>query len=406
MKKLLSLFLALCLLLPLAAFAEEEDFSISELVENVDLDEAEASETAEAAESAETPEASPEDVFVDEETGETYRISEEEQQKLDALLEEPEEDTGIDPDSLDLNPNLPDNVLNILLIGVDTRSRDPREIIGRGDTQIIVSINRDAGTIRMTSILRDSLVAIPGYRNQTKINNAFQYGCNRVKKGTVQEKIHGGAALAMRTVNKNLQMNIEYYVAVNFNGLASIIDSLGGIEIELTRGEAWYINNYLKKHPPAYDNKAKGERVPLEVEAGTQLLDGVQAVMYARIRSLEGENDFNRTDRQRHLLDLLLQKVLENPDFGVLMDLVNVAIDYSETNLKPSVLMDLAFSLLPALSGFEPGQSLFEQMRIPMDKSFSYAQVNGSSVLKFNMKKHATALHEFIYGAYYPASAK
>ncbi len=426
MKRLFSLFLILCML-PLASLAEEGDFSITEVVEDVDLDapeeadaqaeaeestdpseETESDDPADASDSGEDPlsGAAAEDVFVDEETGETFVLSEEEQQKLDAILEEPEEETGIDPDSLDLNPNLPENVLNILLIGVDTRSRDPREIIGRGDTQIIVSINRDTGAVKMTSILRDSLVSIPGYRNQTKINNAFQYGCNRVKKGTVQEKIHSGAALAMRTVNKNLQMNIESYVAVNFNGLASIIDALGGIEIELTRGEAWYINNYLKKHPPAYDNKAKGERVPLDVEAGTQLLDGVQAVMYARIRSLSGENDFNRTDRQRHLLDLLLRKVLDNPDLGMLMDLVDVAIDYSETNLKASTLMDLAFSLLPVLSGVGEGESLFEQMRIPMDKSFSYARVNGSSVLKFNMKKHAAALQEFVYGAAYPADAK
>ena len=238
MKKLLSLFLALCLLLPAFSLAEEEeeDLLIEDFLEEV-------------------PEAASDDVYVDEDTGETYVLTEEEQQKLDAILEdEPEEETGIDPDSLDLNPNLPSNVINILLIGVDTRSDDPQEIIGRGDTQIIVSVNRDTGAIKMASILRDSLVPIPGYKNQTKINNAFQYGCNKVKKGTTQEKIRSGAALAMRTINRNFQMNIENYVAINFNGLASIIDSLGGIDIELTKGEAWYINKYLKEHPPAYDN--------------------------------------------------------------------------------------------------------------------------------------------------------
>ena len=316
--------------------------------------------------------------------------------------EEPEEDTGIDPDSLELNPNLPDSVLNILLIGVDTRSNDAQEIIGRGDTQIIVSINRDTGAIKMTSILRDSLVVIPGYKNQTKINNAYQYGCNRIKKGTTQEKIRSGASLAMRTINRNFQMNIENYVAINFNGLASIIDALGGIDIELTKGEAWYINKYLKEHPPAYDNKAKGERTALEVAAGVQHLDGVQAVMYARTRSLKGENDFNRTDRQRHLLDLLLQKVMENIDFSTLMDLMDVAYSYSDTNMNLQTMWDLATSLLPALSGAR-GDSLFEQMRVPMDGSYKYTTYNGSSVIKYNLTKHAQAIHEFVYGAYYPA---
>ena len=397
MKKAISLLLALSLLLPVFSLAEEDDdLMVEEIVEEVILED----EAADA-----LPDLDSEDIIYDEDTGEIFLLTEEEQQKLDSILEEePEEDdTGINPDSLDLNTNLPDNVINILLIGVDTRSSDPMEIIGRGDTQIIVSVNKDTGDVKMTSILRDSLVTIPGYKNQTKINNAFQYGCNRVKKGETKDKIHGGAALAMRTINKNFQMNIENYVAINFNGLASIIDALGGIDIELTKAEATYINSYLKKHPPAYDNRAKGERVPLEAVAGVQHLDGVQAVMYARTRSLNGENDFNRTDRQRHLLELLLEKVMQDLDFSTLMDLIDVAISYSDTNMNFQTMFNLAASLMPSLAGASSDEALFEQMRIPMDKSYSYATVNGASVLKYNMKKHAQAIHEFVYGTYYPA---
>ncbi|MBP3721569.1 MAG: LCP family protein [Clostridia bacterium] len=397
MKKLISLLLACCLLIPAASMAgEDDDLLIEEITEEA---------APEAEQESGSGEPAADDVFVDEDTGETYILTEEEQQKLDELIEEDveEDDTGIDPDSLDKNPNLPENVINILLIGVDTRSKDPQEILGRGDTQIIVSINRDTGAIKMTSILRDSLVPIPGYKNQTKINNSFAYGNNRVKKGTTQEKVRSGAALAMRTINRNFQMNIENYVAINFNGLASIIDALGGIDIELTKGEAWYINKYLKEHPPAYDNKAKGERTPLEVKAGVQHLDGVQAVMYARTRSLAGENDFNRTDRQRHLLDLLLQQVTSNLDFSTLMDLIDVAVSYADTNMNFQTLWDLATSLAPALTQMTSGESLFEQMRVPMDHSYSYTTHNGSSVIKYNLKKHAQAIHEFVYGTYYPA---
>ena len=397
MKKLLSLLLACCLLIPAASMAgEDDDLLIEEITEEA---------APEAEQESGSGEPAADDVFVDEDTGETYILTEEEQQKLDELIEEDveEDDTGIDPDSLDKNPNLPENVINILLIGVDTRSKDPQEILGRGDTQIIVSINRDTGAIKMTSILRDSLVPIPGYKNQTKINNSFAYGNNRVKKGTTQEKVRSGAALAMRTINRNFQMNIENYVAINFNGLASIIDALGGIDIELTKGEAWYINKYLKEHPPAYDNKAKGERTPLEVKAGVQHLDGVQAVMYARTRSLAGENDFNRTDRQRHLLDLLLQQVTSNLDFSTLMDLIDVAVSYADTNMNFQTLWDLATSLAPALTQMTSGESLFEQMRVPMDHPDSYTTHNGSSVIKYNLKKHAQAIHEFVYGTYYPA---
>ena len=128
MKRFLALFLALCLALPLLSLAEEDDLLIEEVVEE-----------ALPTEAPDLSEIDPEDLIVDEETGETFILSSEEQGKLDSLLEEEPDDTGIDPDSLDLNPNLPDNVMNILLIGVDTRSKDPREILGLGDTQIIVS---------------------------------------------------------------------------------------------------------------------------------------------------------------------------------------------------------------------------------------------------------------------------
>ena len=415
MKKLLALLTALCLI-PLSAFPgalaeEEDDLIVEDMVEDVLPPDGSAEEAdsdpagAEAADAAAV--ADPDSTFVDEETGEVFVLTTEEQEKLDSLLEDqPEEEEGIDPDSLDLNPNLPDNVINILLIGVDTRSKDPTEIIGRGDTQIIVSVNRETGAIKMTSILRDTLISIPGYRNQTKINNSYAYGNNKIKKGTTQEKIRSGAALAMRTINKNFEMNIQNYVAINFNGLASIIDALGGIDIELTKGEAWYINKYLKEHPPAYDNKAKGERTRLEQVAGVQHLDGVQAVMYARTRSLKGENDFNRTDRQRHLLDLLLQKVMQDMSIDTLMDLLDVAYSYAATNMNLETMFNLAVSLIPALSGLtESGaDSLFEQQRIPADDTWKYSTVNGSSVVQFKRSaRPAEDIHNFIYGSYIPA---
>ena len=386
MKKVLSLLLILCLALPLAVHAEEAE----EIVE---------------------------EVILDEETGEEYILTEEEQTALEALEEYEEPDDAVDPDTLEINPNLPDNVINILLVGVDTRTKDSSEVLGRGDTEIIVSVNRDTGAIKMTSILRDSLVTIPGYRNQKKINNAFQLGCIRKDDSGKQMGTVGGAALAMRTINHNFDMNLQYCVAINFNGLASIIDSLGGIDIALTKAEANYINSYLAKHPPAYDNKAKGERVKLnweaERKAGTQEvvdgrltlhLDGVQAVMYARIRSLKGENDFNRTDRQRHLLDLLLQTVLQDMSMDKLLDLLDACMPYAYTNMNISVLFDLCMSVLRSnpLSHLESG-SLFEQMRVPMDKNFKYKTVDGTCVLSFNIGKHAQAIHEFIYGTYYPA---
>ena len=406
MRKCFSLLLALSLLFSVFAagsLAEEEE-APAEIVEEVDLD----------AEEPESPDEVEEEIL-DEETGEIYVITEEERSVLDELEQDLEIDESIDPDDLEINPNLPDHVINILLVGVDTRSNDPREIAGRGDTEIIVSINTQTGAIKMTSILRDSLVTIPGYKSQQKINNAFKHGCNR--KGS-NGGAHGGALLAMRTINHNFAMNLQYCVAINFNGLASIIDSLGGIDIALTRAEARYINSYLRKHPPAYDNRAKGERVPLdwdaEKEAGTQEvvdgrltlhLDGVQAVMYARIRSLKGENDFTRTDRQRHLLDLLLKKISSDmTDFYRLADLASSCIEYAYTNMNLEDIVRVASPVMKSgLLSKVGSDALFESMRVPMDKNYKYAKVDEASVLSFSIKKHAQAIHEFIYGSYYPA---
>lgn len=397
MKKILALLLALCLLMPVFSLAEGNGDSSAD--EEIILDE------------------NGNEIIRDEETGETFVLTEADGLKTEEVEElEEDVDPSVAPDTLEMNPNLPDTVINILLVGVDTRSNDSTEIVGLGDTEIIVSINRETGSIKMTSILRDSLVTIPGNKNKLKINNAFKIGCNRKDTDGNPLGTAGGAALAMRTINHNFQMNLQYCVAINFNGLASIIDSLGGVDIPVTKAEANYINSYLKKHPPAYDNKAKGERVKLdwtaEKEAGNQEvvdgkltlhMDGVQAVMYARIRSLKGENDFNRTDRQRYLLDLLLQMVVKDMDVNKLMDLMDACMPYAYTNMNIASLFDVCVTVLRSdLTSRLASGTLIEQMRIPMDKSFSYKTVNGSSVLSYNLEKHAKAMHEFIYGTYYP----
>ena len=255
-------------------------------------------------------------------------------------------DDTIDPDKLDINANLPSNVVNILLVGVDTRSTSLEDGLQNGDVQIIVSINKDDGSIKLTSILRDLYVTIPGYKNKNRINTAYS---------------RGGGQLAMRTINKNFELNIENYITINFYGLASIIDSLGGIDIEMTAKEAKAINTYLRQHPPKYDNQSKDyTRENLPNKAGTHHCDGIQAVMYARLRKVD--NDFGRTARQRKLMELLLEKVLDGGmSMTELNNLLNACMPYVQTNMKASTLFDLALGVLR--SGISDrltrGESLF-----------------------------------------------
>lgn len=302
-------------------------------------------------------------------------------------------DDTIDPDKLDINTNLPSNVVNILLVGVDTRSTSLDDGLQNGDVQIIVSINKDDGSIKLTSILRDLYVTIPGYKNKNRINTAYS---------------RGGGQLAMRTINKNFELNIENYITINFYGLASIIDSLGGIDIEMTAKEAKAINTYLRQHPPKYDNQSKDyTRENLPNKAGTHHCDGIQAVMYARLRKVD--NDFGRTARQRKLMELLLEKVLDGGmSMTELNNLLNACMPYVQTNMKASTLFDLALGVLR--SGISDrltrGESLLEQHHVPMDGTYSYLDVDGASVINMGSKsfpKNVQALHEFIYGEYIPA---
>ena len=382
MKKLTALLMALCLLLPGAALAEDEEISILDVVEEVNLDEGE--KPAEDAEDAEG--------------GEELFISDEVQEAMEAVENlESDIDDSINPDDLELNPNLPDNVVNILLVGVDTRSTTLDDGLQHGDVQIILSINKDTGSVKLTSILRDLYVTIPGYKSKNRINVAYS---------------RGGGALAMRTINHTFEMNIEHYVTINFYGLASIIDAIGGVDVDLTKAEAKAINTYLKQHPPKYDNQDKEyERVPLEAAAGVQHLDGVQAVMYARTRSVD--NDFGRTARQRHLLDLLLQKIMQDMTVDKFMSLMETSLPYVQTNVNASTMLNLGLSVLNSdiISRAQAGESLLDQMRIPMDETWKYDQTDsGSSVVVFRTvarrEENVQALHEFIYGQYYPADAE
>ena len=377
MKRLMCLLLMLALLVPGMSLAEG-DFDLSGAIDM------EANEPAEA-----------------DEGGEEIYIDDEDSAQLASMMEilDAEIDHSVDPGKLDLNKNLPDHVINILLVGIDSRADDVEDGSQHGDVQIIVSINTQDGSIKLTSVLRDLYVTIPGYKSKNRINVAYD---------------RGGGELAMRTVNNLLELNIEHYVAINFYGLASIIDSLGGVDIELTKQEAGAINTYINKNlkKGGYDNQDKDyKRVPLEKKNGVQHLDGIQAVMYARLRSID--NDFARSNRQRHLMEVLLAKVLDGGmDLDKLFNLIAACLPYAKTNMSMQDMVTLALGVLNSgimervqTSGTE---GLLEQARVPMDETWKYYTTDGgASVVAFRTDKrrreNVEAVHEFIYGEYIPA---
>ena len=330
-----------------------------------------------------------ENVVLDENGEEHQVLSDAELAELDTL-----EDMGevvIDESQLEINENLPDHVVNILLLGIDNR-QDVTEG-GRSDAMLICSINTQDGSIKLTSIQRDLLVTIPTKKNPYKITNAYSWG---------------GGQLSMATVNQNFELNIDKFVTINFYGLAAIIDYLGGVDIELTKTEASRINYELKKEPLPFDTNPDRDKV--EAVAGVHHLDGMQAVTYARIRGISGENDFNRSERQRKLLEVLLEQVMQDMSLDRMVELISVAMPYVLTNMSASDMATLGMQVLSSgiVTRAQQGEDLMEQMRVPMDETWKYDESNGSSVIAFRTtarkQENIEALHTFIYGEYIPAN--
>lgn len=156
---------------------------------------------------------------------------------------------------------------NVVLFGID----DAEGFAGRSDCIIIFSIDQKTKNVKMTSIYRDTYVEVPGH-GYTKINHAFAYG---------------GATLAMSTINRNLDLNITEYVTINFQVVKDVVDSVGGVEINVTSKEA--------------------TQIPGITKAGTYNLNGTQALAYGRIRKID--SDEKRTERMRTVVDKVFSKV-------------------------------------------------------------------------------------------------
>lgn len=314
--------------------------------------------------------------------------------ELAALIDSEEADTEVDTSNLEPNEALPEHVVNILLLGVDNRSVELET--GRADATIICSINTETGAITLTSIGRDTAVQVPGYKSMKRMNTAFKFGS---KNGDMAL----GAELAMKTVNRNFQMNITRYVLVNIHGLADIIQALGGIDMELTKAEASAINYELFVKEPMDSNEG---RQKLEQRDGVQHLDGMQAVTYGRIRNLKGQNDLNRNGRQRVLLETLLKHVMADMDVMKLMTLIQTALPYAKTNLTLEEMVSLGMSVLSgeAMQNLSSGAPVLTQFGIPMEKQYGYRSFEGNSLLYISEKRMYTtlsALHEIVYGESY-----
>ena len=213
---------------------------------------------------------------------------------------------------------------NILLLGLDQRDNEVAQgIPARSDTMILVRIDPKAKSAGMISIPRDLWVDIPGF-GQGKINTAYTYG--ELNKARIDG---GGPALAKRTVEQVIGLKVDFYGRVDFHGLEEIIDTMGGIVVDVDR--------------PIKDDEYPTENYGVErlyVPAGLQYMDGHLALRYARSR--HSENDFARMRRQQRVLFAIRQRALQLNMLLRAPQLVGQARDMVSTDLSLDQLVRLA----------------------------------------------------------------
>lgn len=197
-------------------------------------------------------------------------------------------------------------VINVAIFGID---KNGDQTDGRSDAMKIVSLDAKHNTAKITSIQRDTLIYIPGNKQDfEKLNHAYVYG---------------GATLAMQTINYNFDLDLTRYVSFNFEAIEHVIDAMGGIELEIKDYEVPYIADVSK--------------------SGLQQLNGPQALEYMRIR--HADSDYVRMDRQTNVMKAMFNK-LTALGYGDLLALLNDCLPYIETNITKSEILSMGMQAL------------------------------------------------------------
>ena len=250
-------------------------------------------------------------------------------------------------------------VKNILLLGVDARSGDEQET-SRSDVMMLISVDSKHNCIKMTSFLRDTWVYIPTLGQNQRLNAA----CSS-----------GGYQGVVDAIEYNFGVAIDGYAVVDFEMFKVLVDSLGGVEIEVTKAEA----KEVTKHKRRYGN--------VVLEEGKHKLTGEQALAFCRIRKID--SDFGRTQRQRKVMSAILSKAKRSP--FRLYSMASKSAPYVETNLSKSELLSIGLGAVRNIGGE------YLQDKVPFDGTWWYDNINGNSVISINVDANKEKLIDYIY---------
>lgn len=238
-------------------------------------------------------------------------------------------------------------ISNIVLFGIDTEGN-----IGRSDAIMIVTIDENSKTIKLSSVARDAYVNIPGH-GMDKITHAFSFG---------------GAQLAIQTLNENFGLDIRSYALANFYTLPKIIDALGGVSIYLTEKEV--------------------PEVPDIPAAGTYILNGEQALAFARIRNIDG--DANRNQRQRDVMKAIFTKMFAQ-SITSYPSTLNRILPSLTTNLTPGEILLLAGKVVTQ------GITTIEEQRFPDPGDAVGQKIDGVYYTVFDIAETREKMGRYIY---------
>lgn len=270
-------------------------------------------------------------------------------------------------ESLTSKPMKEDGVINILLIGNDSRQNGED---GRSDAMILLSISPKKKKIYMISLLRDMYVEIPGHDNN-RLNAAYSYG---------------GAELLMKTVEENLDIKINRYMQVNFEAFANLVDAVGGVDLELSSAEIEWVNAYLNEYN-LLTGKEFGTDYMDTSQEGTVHLNGPQALAYTRNRYIG--TDFGRTERQRKVL----KEVVRDLPKGMLhpIKLTDGLMPNLTTNLTQGECYQISL-MAPFLLAYD-----IEQGSIPMEGTYRNATIRKMAVLEVDFEANREYLHRLLF---------
>lgn len=252
------------------------------------------------------------------------------------------------------------NVINVLLLGTDERTKDFSDN-ARSDSMMLLSINTKEHTAKLVSLERGMGVPIleGPYKGQYDwLTHCFRYG---------------GADLVMKEVRECFRVDVDHFVRVNFFSVESIVDLLGGIDIELTAAEAKYLNGMPGRN----------------FSAGVSHLDGEAALSYARCRSID--SDWQRVKRQQTVIQACADK-LKGSSASTLNELLNQILPMVQTNFTQGEIAKLMLEA-PEFLGVE-----FERMTLPEQGTYGgMIGMGGRSMFAPDFAENAKILREFLY---------